>query len=239
MLTATQLAQLGHFDAASIAALGDAVGTTETVSATAATLSAAALVTFLTVSGTMTGTLADGTVAGQRKIIICDSAAASPAYTLTITTPESAAGHVCASTWIFDTAGQGIELLWTGTKWRAIRVRRAGGVADAIVVGTTLTAGRNLWAQYLLSVTGTVSSTIAGARGIPDGSSPGEVISVGCSTAAAIPAGTIQMTGRLPGSATNGARTLATFGATTNYMNFMWDGSGWLKLAEGVTVTYA
>ncbi len=133
----------------------------------------------------------------------------------------------------------------TGTPLFDPRVRsgrppRAGGPVDGLVVGTTLTAGRNLWRQYLLSVTGTVSSTVAAGRGIPDGSAPGEFIQVGCSTAASTPAGTIQLSGTLPGSATQGTRTLATFGATTNYMNFVWSGSnGWLKVAEGVTVTYA
>lgn len=198
----------------------------------------------LSVTGTQAFTLADGPagVAGLRKLIRCTVAATSPAGTLTIASPETTAGMICSSTFYFDTVGQGVELVWSGTKWRCVRTMRAGGPVDGLVVGTTVTTAKfNLWATYLLSVTGTVSSTIAANRGIPNGSAPGEVMYVGCSTAASTPAGTIQLFGSLPGSATAGTRTLATFGATTNYMSFLWvdDTRGWVKTAEGVTVTYA
>lgn len=238
MLTATQQKQVGNFDQSTIDNLGPTLGTGESMSAAGA-VTLKTFETRLVVSGTMAFTLADGTTEGQRKRIVCESAAAIPAATLTIASPDTTAGHVCAATFFFDAPGQAVELVWTGTKWRARRVWRAGGPVDGVVVGTTVTTGKNLWSKYHLSVTGTASSTIAASQGIPDGNSPGEVITVSCSTAAAIPAGSIQMTGTLPGSATVGTRTLATFGATTNYMNFVWNGTGWVKLAEGVTVTYA
>lgn len=222
-------------------AMQDLLLSSDSETVTSGAVSTTTQFTDLSVTGTQAYTLADGPagVNGMIKRIRCTVASTSPAGTLTIASPETATGYACASTFIFDTVGQEIELHWTGTKWRALRVKRVGGPVDALVVGTTTTAGRNLWAQYCLSVTGTVSSTVAAGRGIPDGSAPGEMCVVSCSTAASTPAGTIQCTGRLPGSATNATRTIATFGATSNYINLLWDGTGWLKQAEGVTVTYA
>lgn len=235
-LSPTQRATVGNFDQPTIDALGDILGVSETIAAAGA-ISLKTYESRLTVSGTMAFTLADGTQVGQRKRVVCDSAAAIPAATMTIASPETATGFAVSATFFFDAPGQAVEFIWSGTKWRCVRVQRAG--SGTLVVGTTVSTGKNLWAQYLLSVTGTVSSTVAASQGIPDGNTPGDVCQVGCSVAAAIPAGTIQMTGILPIGGAPATRTLATFGATTNYMNFTWNGAGWLKNAEGVTVTYA
>jgi hypothetical protein len=70
-----------------------------------------------------------------------------------------------------------------------VRVQRAGGAADAVVVGTTVLTGLNLWVRYCLSVTGTVSST--GANALPNGSAVGERCIITCSTAALSPIGSI------------------------------------------------
>lgn len=211
---------------------------------TSGALSVLVPITDLSVTGTQAYTLADGPagIAGMRKLIRCTVASTSPAGTLTIASPETTAGMVCSATFYFDTVGQAVELVWSGTKWRCVRTYRTGGPVDGLVVGTTVTTAKfNLWACYMLSVTSTVSSTIAANRGIPNGSAPGEVISVQCSTAASTPAGTIQCFGTLPGSVTGGTRSIATFGATTNYLSLVWvdDIRGWVKTAEGVTVTYA
>lgn len=198
--------------------------------------------TRLTVSGTMAFTLPNGTVPYQRKRIVCDSAAAIPAASLTITTPETASGFACSAGFFFDTAGQAVELFWTGTKWRCTRVQRAGGSGvDGVVVGTTVINGgtvattKNMWSLYTCSVSGTVSSTTT--KAIPDGSAIGEIIQVGCSTAASIPSGTIACTGVTTLGAA-GTKTLGTFNATTVWAALMWNGTGWQQ-AGGVTAVLA
>jgi hypothetical protein len=80
-----------------------------------------------------------------------------------------------------------------------------------------------MWLNYFLSVTGTVSSTTT--KGIPNGSSVGEMIRVACSTGASTPSGTIACTGTsLVGAA---ATTIGTASATSQYIVLMWDGVGW------------
>lgn len=206
----------------------------ESISAAGA-LSPNVPLTDLTVSGTVAYTLADAattTQAGFRKRIRCISAASTPAGTLTIASPDATAGFVCSSTFLFDTVGQEIELEWTGTKWRAVRVVRAGSSGvDGVVVGTTVLTGKNLWAAYYLSVTGTVASTTT--KAIPDGSAPGEIIQVGCSTAASIPSGTIACTGVTTLGA-SGTKALGTFNATTVWAALRWNGSAWQQVG-GVT----
>ncbi len=169
----------------------------EIVDTTAAVLNLTVVRTSFKISGTMTATLPNGTFEGQRKIITVDSAASTPAMTLTVTTPDATTGYVCAGTFFMDTAGQEIEFQWTtpsgGTAaWRAIRVKRAGGVADNVVVGTTVLTGKNMWLRYNCSVTATVTST--GANALPNGSAVGEQIWITNTTAASTPVGSIDGT---------------------------------------------
>jgi hypothetical protein len=188
--------------------------------------------TYLSVTGTQAYTLANGAFPGQRKRIECSVAASTPAGTLTIATPETTAGQICSATFFFDTVGQAIELLWTGAKWRATRVERAGSSgANGVVVGTTVLTGKNMWAHYSLSVTGTVSSTTT--KGIPDGSAVGEMIQVGCATAASTPSGTIALTALTTLGAAG--TTLGTFNGTTCYATLRWNGSAW-QLVGNTTV---
>lgn len=192
-LTEAQLTRIAGFDEDTLAALRQQVGEgVDAVSASGA-CSVSKWVTELTVSGTKAYTLAAPTVAGQRKRITCVSAGSTPLGTLTITSPDDTAGFVCSTTFIFDTVGQEIELIATsGLKWRATRVKRAGGVADAVVVGTTVLTGFNLWIRYCLSVTGTVNSS--STKSLPNGSAVGERCIVTCSTAALSPIGSIDGT---------------------------------------------
>jgi hypothetical protein len=188
--------------------------------------------TYLSVTGTVAFTLANGAFPGQRKRIECSVAASTPAGTLTIATPETTAGQICSATFFFDTVGQAIELLWTGSKWRATRVERAGSSgANGVVVGTTVLTGKNMWAHYSLSVTGTVSSTTT--KAIPDGSAVGEMIQVGCATAASTPSGTIGLTALTTLGAAG--TTLGTFNGTTCYATLRWNGSAW-QLVGNTTV---
>jgi hypothetical protein len=193
MLSETQIQKVGNFDADTINNLRDALGAgVDSVSAAGA-LSLTSYITELTVSGTKAYTLAAPTQIGQKKRIVCVSAASTPLGTVTIASPDTTAGFVCSSTFTFTDVGQAIELTATsGLLWRATRVQRAGGAADAVVVGTTVLTGLNLWLRYCLSVTGTVSST--GTKALPNGSCVGERCIVTNSTAASIPVGSIDGT---------------------------------------------
>lgn len=189
----TTLLRVANFDQSTANQLAaDTSSLVEAVSAAGA-LSLNAYLTELTVSGTKAYTLAAPTFAGQRKKITCVSAASSPLGTVTVSSPDDTAGFVCSSTFTFTDVGQSIELQATSAlKWRATRVLRAGGAADAVVVGTTVLTGLNLWLRYCCSVTATVSST--GTKALPNGSAVGERCIVTCSTAASTPVGSIDGT---------------------------------------------
>src|SRR5262249_32973966 len=154
------------------------------------------------------------------------------AATLTVTTPDATSGYACQASFFYDTPGQSVEFLWTGTAWRALKVDRAGGTANNVVVGTTVLNTNPLWSGFFCSVTGTVSSTTT--KGSPNGSAVGEQIQVTCSTAASIPSGTISITAlTLLGAAST---TLGTFGGTTNLMTLRWNGSAWTQVGSAVTL---
>jgi len=218
-----------------VAALNAELGT-ESVTTTAAVLDNTVRTSLLTVASSMTGTLADGTYAGQRKRVVCVAATSTPAYTLTVNTPETTAGLACASTFIFNTVGQAVDFFWTGSKWRAERVQRAG--ATTVVVGTTVLTGLNLNLQYDLSVTGTVSSTTT--KGLPNGSSPGERIVLTNTVAASTPIGDISGTyTNLLGAAATSIGAIgvaATASAVGDSAILEWDGSAWVCMwLSGVT----
>jgi hypothetical protein len=228
-LTDTTAARIAGFNSTDRDALLADLGPSEVVTSGALNLNKP--IHELSVTGTQAYTLAAGTTTGQRKRIICTVAASIPVGTLTITSPEDTAGIVCPTTFIFDTVGQSVELVWTGTKWRCARTQRAG--AKTAVVGTTALTGFNLCHQLLLSVTGTVSST--GANAIPNGAYPGDRLIVGQSVAASIPVGNINFTGfTLAGVA---ATDLQAWGALTDTVTLEWRGTGWVVAANsGVTV---
>lgn len=230
MLTETQIQKVGNFDTDTINNLRDAIGAGVDAVSAAGALSLTTYITELTVSGTKAYTLAAPTVAGQRKRIVCVSAASSPLGTVTISSPDDTAGFVCASAFTFTDVGQAIELVATsGLKWRATRVQRAGGAADAVVVGTTVLTGLNLWIRYCCSVTATVSST--GTKALPNGSAVGERCIVTCSTAASTPVGSID--GTFTGMINEAYTHLGAIGvaATASVVGdcavLEWTGSSW------------
>jgi hypothetical protein len=237
MLTQTELQKVGNFDAQTIADLGPAIGFgLESLTVTASAVSQSVYVSELTVSGTMAFTLAAPVNAGQRKLVRCVSAASTPLATLTVTNPDTTTGFVCAGTFQFDAVGQSVEFVAinvSGTlRWRAIRIERAGGAANDVVVGTTVLTGFNLKAVYYCSVTGTVSSTTT--KGIPNGSAVGETCQVAVSTAASIPSGTISFTGLTQAGAA--ATTLGTMAATANFATLRWNGSAWYVIGNSTLV---
>jgi hypothetical protein len=228
-VTTAQAGVLAGFDATTRDAMLTDLGVADT--ATSGTISLTTRVTNLSVTGTVAFTLPNGTIAGQRKRVLCTVAASIPAGTLTVTTPEDTAGIVCPSTFIFDTVGQAIDFIWSGTKWRVEKTTRAG--VKTAVVGTTVLTGFNLCQHLALSVTGTVSSTTT--MGIPNGAYPGDVLYVGQSVAASIPVGSI--TGTYVTLASVAATDLQAWGALTDTVTLNWRGAAWLIVANsGVTV---
>lgn len=235
-LTNEMIRKLGNFRQEIIDALTADLNAGESVDAISASgaCSLDRLITELTVSGTKAYTLAAPTRTGQRKIVRCVSAASTPIGTLTVSSPDDVTGFVCASTFVFDTAGQELEFEATAAlKWRCVRKKRAGGTADNVVVGTTVLTGYSMWELYALSVTGTVVSSTT--KGIPNGSAVGERIVIGNSTAASTPVGSITITAR---SIIGGAvADLQAIGATTDTAVCEWDGQKWQILySTGITL---
>ena len=212
----------------------------ESVSAAGA-LSTTTRVTELTVSGTKAYTLADGPagIAGATKRIVCVSAASTPLGTVTIASPDDTTGFVCAGAFTFTTIGQAIELLWTGTKWRATRVQRAG-VLTGITAGVTVLTGLNLYQGYSLAVDGTDPGT--GAGGLPNGSAVGEQCSIVCELANNTPIGSL--TGLYEGhigtayTACGAIGVVASATAVGDFANFEWNGQKWrVTDMAGVTLS--
>lgn len=211
----------------------------EIIDTTASTLNLTVMRTNLKISGTMTATLPNGTFEGQRKIITVDSAAASPALTLTVTTADATTGHVTTAAPVFNTAGQEIEYVWTtpsgGTAaWRAVRVVRAGSLP--VTVGTTVLTGQVMVAVYALSVTGSVSSTSTMA--IPNGQVAGEVIHLVTPTANSIPSGSIAITGTTVATGV-GATSFAGINATSCEGTFVWDPTNSWQNIKLTTATFS
>lgn len=228
-LTSDQAATVSGFNSAVRDALLTDLGVADT--ATSGTISLTTRVTNISVTGTAAYTMPNGTIAGQRKTLICTVAASIPVGTITVTTPEDTAGIVCPSTFIMDTVGQQIDFVWSGSKWRVERTRRAG--VKVSTVGTTVLTGFNLCAHLALSVTGTVAS--ATTMGIPNGAYPGDRLVVGQSVAASIPVGSI--TGTYVTLANVAATDLQAWGALTDTVTLEWRGAAWLVTANsGVTV---
>jgi hypothetical protein len=82
-------------------------------------------VSFLSVSGTKAFTLADGTLEGELKVLICTVAASTP---VGVVTPNATAGAYATIT--FGVVGQSATLMWTGSGWAVIG-RQSGATAAA------------------------------------------------------------------------------------------------------------
>ncbi len=182
---------------------------------------------YLSVTGTVAFTLADGLSIGQRKRIECSVAATSPLGTLTLN--DAFASE--SLTHVFNTAGQVLVLEWTATGWKTIDKKRNGSLT--VVVGTDVLTGYDMVETYNLSITGTVSSTTT--KKIPDGTVEGEFVWIRCTTAATSPAGSIDITSKLLSGV---AATAAAVNATTDYECLRWDGGAWQELVtNSVTLT--
>lgn len=194
-------------------------------------------VTELTVSGTKAYTLAAPTRTGQQKVVRCVSAASSPLGTLTVSSPDDTTGFVCASKFLFTTAGQ--ECVFEATaalKWRCIQKKRVG--SKTLVIGTTDTTDIcNMERLILCSVTGTVASLTT--KGIPDGSAVGERITITCSVAGSTPHGDIA--GTFQDHLGVAKTALDDFTVVGEYGVFLWNGTAWAvegKLSTGATLAF-
>jgi hypothetical protein len=121
-----------------------------------------------------------------------------------------------------------------------VRVQRAGGAADNVVVGTTVLTGLNLYLRYCLSITGTVSST--GTKGLPNGSAVGERCIVSNTTAASTPIGNIAGTFvSMGGTAYTDIGAIGVVTSTTvvgDCAVLEWTGSAWAVVyMNGVTLS--
>ena len=230
MLSEDNLKAVANFDQTATAQLRDALGGgVDSVSAAGA-LALDKYLTELTVSGTKAYTLAAPTVAGQRKRIVCVSAASTPLGTVTISSPDDTAGFVCASAFTFTNVGQAIELVATAAlKWRATRVVRAG-VKATITAGTDVLTGLNLFQVYSLAVDGTDAGT--GTGGLPNGSAVGERCSIVCELAANTPIGSLSGTYiGMFGTAYTVVGAIGVVASTTAVGDcalLEWTGSAWL-----------
>lgn len=82
-------------------------------------LSVSTAITFLETTGSVATTLADGTVVGQIKIIVHDTAGGTSEMT-----PANPLGFVNAD---FATVGDTLTLMWTGSKWVVLASHAAAG----------------------------------------------------------------------------------------------------------------
>lgn len=200
----------------------------EIVDTTATSLAVDVYESRLTIDGTMTATLPNGTYVGQRKLVRAITATTSPALTLTVTTPETETGSACSSTFVFSAVGQAVEFEWTkNAKWRAVRVQRTGVLA--VEIGVTVLTGYNLSLVYALAVDGTDTST--GTKALPNGSCIGERCTLTCSLAANIPVGSIDgvFKGML-GDAYTHVGAIGVVASTTvvgDCAVLEWDGAAW------------
>lgn len=191
----------------------------------------------LSVTGAVAFTLPDGTYAGQEHEFVCTVAASIPVGTLTVTTPETAAGFVCGAVFVFNVVGQSIKFKWSGTKWRCIAKARRGTLAG-IVGGTTVLTGHSMVNNYVMAVDGTDAGT--GEGGLPNGSVPGERVTITCSQADNIPAGSLTglYTNLLGTAATicGAIGVVASASVVGDIAVLEWNGASWQAIYQaGVT----
>lgn len=189
----------------------------------------------LTVSGTKAYTLAAPQVVGQRKKVVCVSAASTPAGTLTVSSPDDTTGFVCAATFFFDAVGQSLEFEATSAlKWRCVRKNRVG--AKTIVIGTDVLTGIcDMSFLVRTSTTGTVASLTT--KGLPNGSAVGERVQITEITAASTPHG--DLAGTFIDHAGAARTALDDFTVAKEGGTFVWTGEAWQLEGQLTSTTLA
>ncbi|RPH64986.1 MAG: hypothetical protein EHM89_00155 [Acidobacteria bacterium] len=200
-------------------AVGQA-GDVETI-ADAGALNPGILTTFLSVTGTVAYTLADGSYVGQRKRIECTVAASIPAGTVTLN--DAATGEPTA--WVFNAVGQMLELMWMTGGWKLMTVREAG--TDTPAAASTLNL---LVRTHIIAIDGTDDWIL------PSGEVPGETQSFIVSTADNIPAGTISGLFYDEDGSADGVDLVMN--AIADLATVQWDGLRWVPIQlTSVTVS--
>lgn len=224
-LTADMIAKLADFRQDRIDALTADLAAGENIDAVSAAgaCSLTREVTELSVDGTKAYTLAAPTRPNLRKVIRCVAATNTPAGTLTVTSPDTVTGFVCAASFFFDAVGQEITLVATaGLKWRCIQKKRVG--SKTLVIGTTDTTGIcNMSFLIRTSTDGTKASLTT--KGVPDGSAIGERIQITEITATNTPHG--DLAGTFLDHAGAAKTALDDFTVIKDGGTFVWTGAAW------------
>lgn len=183
--------------------------------------------TELTVADTKAYTLKGPNFVGQTKEIVCVAVSGTPLGNLTVSEPDDTVGFVCPATFLFTSPGQYLKFEATpDLKWRCVGKERTG--YTTLTVGTTVTTGIANMTNLILSISGTVAST--GTKGVPNGAAVGEIMTIGCVSAADTPHGDIDITARDAKGLL--CTSLDDVTATTDHFTFRWDGSVWCLLTN-------
>ena len=93
-------------------------------------------ISYLSATSIVSGTLADGTAAGQIKKLVCTTAAATPKGAVILTSSGSDANAKIVFTVVGDTA----ELMWNGSFWLPVALYNQATGSPATPVLGTITA---------------------------------------------------------------------------------------------------
>jgi hypothetical protein len=225
-LTTAMLQKIANFRQDIVDALTADLGAGEDVDAVSASgaCSLTRVLTELSVDGTKAYTIAAPTRTGQRKVIRCVAATNTPLGTLTVASPDTTTGFVCAASFCFT----------AGLLWRCVRKKRVG--TKTLVIGTTDTTGIcNMEFLILTSTTGTVASLTT--KGIPNGSAIGERIQITASVAGGTPHGDIA--GTFLDHAGAAKTALDDFTVVKEGGTFVWTGAAWALEGQLTSTTLA
>jgi hypothetical protein len=188
---------------------GDDVSAIETV--TTGAISVLTRTSFLSCTGTIAYTLADGAYEGQRKTLLCTVSGASAAGTITPANyADGTSEHVSA-------VGERYELEWhKATGWHKISYRASYGAPETVTTGAISLFTR----VSLISVTGTKAYTLA------DGLFVGQRKTLIVSAVASSPAGTLTPVTYVDG-------TTHLFQNVDERLELEWVGAtGWKKISS-------
>ena len=203
---------INNIGAVALGILG--VGTTLAVGTETVTTGALSLyydTSYVSVTGTVALSLADGLYVGQRKRVLCTVAATTPIGTLTPAT--TIAGDPASI--VFSAVNQMVDYEWTATGWKIVNLRTAGD--DAPAAATTL---RQLILNHRISITGTQDWII------PSGIIPGQRKIVHVTADASTPVGTVSGLFYDEDGSADGIDVLMN--AAGDLAVLVWDGSRWL-----------
>jgi hypothetical protein len=169
---------------------------------------------YLSVTGTVAFSLADGLYLGQEKFVECTAVSGTPIGTLTL---NDAHGTEPTSH-IFGAVGQRLGFEWTATGWKLTSIRSAG--RDTPAAASTLNL---LILHHAIAIVGTQDWVI------PSGLVPGQKQIVIVLSAASTPVGTVSglFYDNADGSADAIDVTWDSGGDAGDFVELTWDGARW------------